>query len=166
MEEQIYEVDWEDNIIGIRDRSELKQRMFVHRVSLVIPKTLDNKFVFSRRSKDKQPFPDVWCCAIGGKVQANESYEEAALREMVEEAGFQTGIEDIATIKYDGKTKEILKVFTTKESVKISNFIPNEETQYFKDFTIEEINNMIKYNPNDFAPTFLEVLKEFKKSIN
>ena len=85
---------------------------------------------------------------------------------MVEEAGFQTGIEDIATIKYDGKTKEILKVFTTKESVKISNFIPNEETQYFKDFTIEEINNMIKYNPNDFAPTFLEVLKEFKKSIN
>ncbi|MBS3174348.1 NUDIX domain-containing protein [Candidatus Woesearchaeota archaeon] len=87
MEELIAEVDENDNIIAIRNRKEPKEKSFLHRVVLIMAKTENNKFVFSRRAKNEFPFLDVWCCAIGGKVRYNETKEEEALREIEEEAG-------------------------------------------------------------------------------
>ncbi|MEK6948120.1 MAG: NUDIX domain-containing protein [Nanoarchaeota archaeon] len=167
MEEQIYEVDWEDNVIGIRNKSELKQRIFTFRASLIIPRTDDNKFIISRRAKDKFPFPDVWTCTAGGKVQANESYEEAAIRELEEETSIKTELEFITTSKYDGdKEKGIYKMFTTKNAIDINKLIPDTtEIQYFREFTLEEIENMIKEKSEEFAPTFIIHFKEFCKKI-
>ena len=79
MTERIYEVNWEDKPVILRERTDLKIKTFPHRVSLVIPRTMDNKFIVSRRSKSKFPFPDVWVCAIGGKVSHDEDYSEAKL---------------------------------------------------------------------------------------
>ncbi len=41
----------------------------------------------AKRAKDKYPFPDTWCCAVGGKARHGESDEDAAIREMKEEIG-------------------------------------------------------------------------------
>ncbi len=69
-EERFHEVDQDDNVIGTYSKTELKERKFRHRITIVLPKAKDGKFIFSRRAKDKFPFPDVWVCAVGGKVSA------------------------------------------------------------------------------------------------
>jgi isopentenyldiphosphate isomerase len=166
-EELIEELDWDGNIVAVHPKSYMKQRMFIHKVSLVIPKTEKNKYILSRRAKDKQPWPNVWVCAIGGKVVAKESYEEAAIRETKEEAGIEIDPVYVTSFKFDSEWyKAIFKVFTTKEDIDIRNLAPDQtEVQYFRSFTLDEIKDMVKEKPEEFAPTFIVAIKEFIRDI-
>jgi isopentenyldiphosphate isomerase len=162
-EEMIEEIDWNENIIAVHPKSKLKGQNYIRKVSLVIPKTFDNKYIISKRAEDKQPWPGTWVCAIGGKVEINESYEQAALRETMEEAGAKLDLVYVTSFKHDSEEyKGIFKIFTTKEPIDIKQLTPNpDEIQYFKSFTLEQIETNIKLNPDDFAPTFITALKSF-----
>jgi 16S rRNA (adenine1518-N6/adenine1519-N6)-dimethyltransferase len=141
--------------------------MFVHKVSLVIPRASKDTFILSRRSKDKFPWPDKWVCAIGGKVAANESYEDAALRETKEEAGMNLKLVYVTEFKHDSEEyKGIFRIFTTKEPININSMVPHPgEIQYFKAFTLNQIEKMVKDKPEDFAPTFIAAIKAFIRDI-
>lgn len=166
-EEMIEEVDCNDNTIQIVPKTELKKRVFFYRNSLIIPKTFNNQFIIAKRAENKFPYPGVWCCGIGGGVKANESYEDAALREMIEESGFSTELSLVSNFVYDTEIhKAIFQVFTTKEVIPIEQLIPEEkEIQYFKSFSLEEIDSMIKENPSNFAPTFIKAFYSFKENL-
>lgn len=165
--EYIEELDSKGNIIAIHPKSELKKRMFIHRCSLVIPRTFNNRFILSKRSKTQFPFPDTWICCIGGKVLANESYLEGALRESLEEVGIKPELEEVCSFFYDKDDyKSFFTVYTTKEEIDPDQLNPNpEEIQHFKSFTREEIQEQIEKNPESFAPTFREAIKHFLKSL-
>lgn len=156
MPELLPEVDEHDRVLNIHPKEKLTESHFRHRVALIIPKTNDNKIIISKRAKDKFPYPDVWVCAIGGKVQAHETYEQAALREMQEEGNYQSQLQYVSTSSFESKEeKHLAQIFTTTENIPIEKFLPEpEEVQYFQAFTIEEIKNMIKKNPESFAPSF------------
>jgi isopentenyldiphosphate isomerase len=70
MEEFIDEIDENGTIISSHPKSLLKEKMFLHKVCLVLPTASDGKFILSRRAKNKFPFPDTWCCAVGGKISS------------------------------------------------------------------------------------------------
>jgi len=163
--EFIPRINWKDEVIAIHPKEKLKEGMFPHRVSLIIPKGIGDTFIFSKRAKDKHPFPNTWCPGIGGKVQAHESYEQAALREMKEEAGLSSNLIFVAKLCYDeADYQAIFHVFSTTEELNIDIFKPDpSEIQHFKAFRLDEIEVMILQNPNDFAPTFREALKVFAK---
>lgn len=165
MVEYIAEVDENDIVLSVRNKDELKENRFRHRICLIIPKTENNKVILSKRAKDKFPFPDVWTCGLGGKVRADESYEEAALREMEEESGFKTNLKLVATSKLDlDQEKAIAKIFTTEKEISLDVFNPDpREIQYFKEFTIEEVEDMIENTPSQLAPTFLRHFLIFKE---
>ena len=164
-EELVEEIDWEGNVINIHKKSLLKEKMFPHKVSVIIPKANFDKVVLCRRAKDQYPFPDTWCCAVGGKVIAGESEKDAAIREMKEEIGVELEIEEVTRVKYDNSDyKAIFYVFTTKNPVNHDEFkLDLSEIQFTKEFNIDEILDMIKNNPEEFAPTFREILKDFAK---
>lgn len=166
-EEFIEELDINGNIIAIQPKSELKKRMFFHKCSLVIPRTTNNRFILSKRSKTQQPFPNTWICCIGGKVLANESYLDGAIRESIEEVGTQLELQEVCSFFYDTtEYKSFFKVYTTKDKINPNILKPNpEEIQYFKDFSLEEIKEEINKNPEDFAPTFREAIKHFIRNL-
>jgi isopentenyldiphosphate isomerase len=165
-EEQIEELDLNGNVIAIHPKSELKKRMFIHRCSLIIPRTFNNKFLLSKRSKKQQPFPDTWICCVGGKVLAGESYLDGAIREGIEEINSSLELEEVCFFFYDQEDyKAFFKVYTTKEEIDPNCLKPNpEEIQYIKAFSIEEIKEKIETDPNSFAPTFREAIKCFVKA--
>lgn len=162
-DELIEELDINGNIVSILPKDVLKKRMFLHKCSLVIPRTMNNRFILSKRSKTQEPFPDTWICCIGGKALAGESYLEAAIRESIEEVGISLELEEICSFfYYQDHYKAFFKVYTTKEEISPSKLTPSpEEIQYFKDFSLEEIKEEINKNPESFAPTFREAIKHF-----
>ncbi|MBW2969564.1 NUDIX domain-containing protein [Candidatus Woesearchaeota archaeon] len=134
------------------------------RCSLVIPVAGD-KFLFSRRAKDKHPFPDTWVCAIGGKLNDGESFEDAAKREMMEEVGVVVPLKRVCSFHYDAEFKAEFTVFTTLAPLPDKLKLDPAEVQYVKEFFISEIKDMVEKNPGDFAPTFRVALLEFEKNL-
>ena len=159
-------VNEKDNVLGYRNENELP---FLHRVSLIIPKTY-NGFIISRRAKDKEPFPDTWVCAVGGKVNAGELYVETALREMREEGGINLDSEDLKYVTKFLYNKEDyqahFRIFTTHKPFSLENFkLDKSEVQFIKDFYLDEISEMIEKTPDEFAPTFREAIIHFNKFV-
>jgi len=167
MPELIEEIDWQRNVLAVHPKEELKQRMFPHKVSLVIPRAEEGKFILCRRAKDKEPFPDTWCCAVGGKVLAGESYRAAAEREMVEEVGVAEPLTRVTWFNYNQEDYQaIFEVFTTEKPMPLERFqLDPSEIQYLKAFTVAEIREMIEREPNEFAPTFRVALAAFAQSL-
>ncbi len=166
-EELIEEIDWNGNTIAVHPRSKLKTTMFPHKAALVIPRGKNDTFILSKRPESQHPFPGTWCCAIGGKVSSGESIEAAAKRETLEESKTSPELEKVVEVKYDENDyKAIFSVFTTKEKMEISDFTPDpREIEELKEFTPEEILNMIKDNPKRFAPTFIAIVVPFVKEM-
>jgi isopentenyldiphosphate isomerase len=166
MKEYIDEIDWDGKIVNVHSKEKITNDV-VHMVSLVIPRSNEGKFILSKRSKDKNPFPDMWVCAVGGKVSSGESAVEAAKREMVEEAGIKVPLKQVATIKYNEKDyKAVFYIFTTKNPISVNQLRANpKEVQYFMEFSMNKIESMISENPKSFAPTFIPAFAAFSESI-
>ena len=150
-------IDEHDNLIAIHPKETIKQQNLRHRVSLIIPKTTDNKFILALRAKDKFPHPNVWVCAVGGKVQSHETYEQAALREMQEEANIQSKLKLIIPLSpfESEKEKYIAQIFTTTAEIPLPLLPPPpSQIQYFQSFSLSEAKTLITHHPEQFAPSF------------
>ncbi len=159
------EVDASGNVIATHPKSYFATRMFMHKASLIIPKTADGKLLLTKRAATKQPFPGTWCCAVGGKVASGEDEEGAAQREMVEEIGVAYQLIKICTFVYDKDDyKAVFTLYTTAQPIMPSEMSLNEEEiQEAQGFKLEEILRMVKENPSAFAPTFIAAIEEFAK---
>ena len=167
MPEFIDHVTWDDLVLRSRPKSDLKEGQFPHRGAVVLPRTPNGKFILAKRAKDKHPFPDIWCCGIGGHVASGETYEEAALREMQEEAGISSSLEFLAVSQYDSPEEQILfHVFASQDHFSVEDFSPDpREIQYFKAFHLEEIEAMIAQDASLFSPTFVKIIEAVRKSL-
>ena len=166
VKEFIDEVDSNGKVIAVRAMSELKERDFCHNVSLIIPRAEGGRFLIAKRAKDKQPYPNTWVCGVGGKARSGENVEEAAIREMKEEIGRTYPLLFITRFFYNADSQRIFSIFTTTVDVPIDDLtLDPREIQYCKAFRLEEIMEMIDRSPADFAPTFIDAVKEFAKRI-
>ena len=163
--ELIEEIDPEGNIIAVHSAHKLKEQMFLHKVALVIPRGHDNTFIICRRAKDKHPYPDTWCCGIGGKVRHLESFADAARRECKEEVGQELEVEQVSSFLYNQDDyKALFSVFTTKEPINTDELQPDpREIQYLKYCSINELDE-ISASP-EASPTFQQAIAGFVASL-
>jgi 8-oxo-dGTP pyrophosphatase MutT (NUDIX family) len=163
IEEMIEEIDWEGNTVAAHPKSRLKQHMFPHKASLVIPRCPDGRYLISKRAAGKEPFPGTWVCAIGGKVAQGESYSDAAVREGEEEAGARLDVEYVTEFRYDRpEYQAIFQIFTTKGPVdKDSLSADPSEIEYFREVYLHELAAEVDAKPEAFAPTFRAAVEAF-----
>ena len=157
-------INVDDESIEVKDGDEFDYTRDFHKVSLVIPISENGKLILCKRAKDKEPYPDKWVCAVGGKVSSGESFEDAAKRELLEETNLRSELTERGSFIYhkeDYTAKFYL--FTTKEHISFSSLVPNKrEVQFFKEFDELEVEKMIQEDEEAFAPTFVEAFKIFK----
>ncbi|GCD47458.1 NUDIX hydrolase [Streptomyces paromomycinus] len=87
MTELVDRVDEQDRVVGVADRAEAIRKGWLHRVATVVCRDRAGRILVHRRPADVSRFPNQYNWLIGGAVNAGESYEEAAVRELSEELG-------------------------------------------------------------------------------
>jgi isopentenyldiphosphate isomerase len=85
--ETIAWVDEHDTLIGALPRHEVRERGLVGRGTFILLFNSAGELCVHRRTLSKALYPGHWDVAAGGMVQAGESYELSAERELAEELG-------------------------------------------------------------------------------
>lgn len=85
--EQIAWVDEQDRLLGSRVRADLRERGLIGRGTYILLFNSAGELCVHRRTLSKAIYPGYWDVAAGGMVQADESYDESAARELEEELG-------------------------------------------------------------------------------
>ncbi len=83
-------VDWIDDAGNTREslpRSEIRRRNLLHRVSATLIFHPDGRLLIHRRAQEKDVFPGLHDCFVGGTVASGESFADNAYREVAEEMG-------------------------------------------------------------------------------
>jgi len=85
-------VDENNNPVGSATKQEAWRDGLIHRVVRISILDKAGRLLVQKRSAQKELFPGRWDNSAAGHVDAGESYEQAALRELNEELGLK-GVE-------------------------------------------------------------------------
>ncbi|MER5373954.1 NUDIX domain-containing protein [Streptomyces sp. NPDC002553] len=88
MDELVERVDDRDRGLGaVVSRREAVREGWLHRVAVTVCRDERGRILVHRRSEHLSRFPGLYEVLVGGAVNAGESYEQAAARELAEELG-------------------------------------------------------------------------------
>lgn len=171
MEELVILVDEEDTEIGISEKIEAHKNPKLHRAFSIFIFDSKGKMLIHQRAHGKYHCPDLWTNACCSHPKPNESTDDAAHRRLVEEMGFDTKLDELFHFIYkapfdNGLTEwELDHVFLGTFEGEI---VPNpEEVGDFKYIDLDELEEDIKNNPDNYTPWFkiavVKVLDEVRK---
>ncbi|MFQ3563068.1 NUDIX domain-containing protein [Streptomyces gramineus] len=90
VEELVERVDEQDHALGVVvSRRQAIQEGWLHRVAVTVCRDEQGRILVHRRSEQLSRFPGYYEVLVGGAVDAGESYEQAAARELAEELGIR-----------------------------------------------------------------------------
>jgi len=85
--ELLYHVASDDSVFGSIERSKAHLDQILHWSGMIFLIRSDGKILLQRRSPSNATFPGCWDSSSSFHVTFGESYEQAARRELKEEAG-------------------------------------------------------------------------------
>lgn len=88
-------VDEHDHVVATVTRREMRTQRLRHRGVFIGVITSSNQIVIHQRSPHKDVWPSRWDIGAGGVVDAGETYEDAATRELGEELGIDAPLTDL-----------------------------------------------------------------------
>jgi 8-oxo-dGTP pyrophosphatase MutT (NUDIX family) len=94
-------VDEHDRVIATTTRARMRAEGLRHRAVYVVVRTSDDHVVVHRRADWKDVYPGAWDLCFGGVLDAGEGWDEAAARELAEEAGITATLTPIGGGSFD-----------------------------------------------------------------
>lgn len=82
-------VDEQDNVIGQLTRAQVHRQRLFHRSVHVLVFNRQKQIFLQRRSRFKDTCPLLWTTSCSGHVDSGETYDQAVVRELVEELGIE-----------------------------------------------------------------------------
>lgn len=151
-------VNEQDAAIGEMEKIEAHRKGFLHRAFSVFIFNSKGEMLLQQRALHKYHSGGLWSNACCSHPYPGESTENAALRRLNEELGFQTPVNKIFEFTYraafdNGLTEhEYDHVFTGEYNGEL-NINPDEVSDYcFKD--IEDIRTIMQSQPEKFTKWF------------
>ncbi|CAK8714249.1 NUDIX hydrolase YfcD [Candidatus Electrothrix laxa] len=86
-EEIVQIVDEHNSELGELPRRLMREQRLIHRASYILVFNAAGELFIQKRTTSKDVYPSYWDVAAGGVVQAGETYEQSAERELAEELG-------------------------------------------------------------------------------
>jgi isopentenyl-diphosphate delta-isomerase type 1 len=162
MAEMFDVVDEDNNVIGKLSRKEVHSGNIIHRGVHILVFNSKGEVLLQKRSMKKDKYPGAWG-DVAGHLDAGESYEHAAARELKEEVGIEKKLEFMMKFrKRADNDQEINKLFKCFYD---GPFKPNtEEIDELRFFSVEQIKDLLK--DGNVAPGARIALTEYIKSFS
>ena len=155
----------QDQVIGKATRREIHQKQLIHRSIHILVFNSNKQIFLQKRSNTKDENPGIWDTSSAGHVDAGETYDECAERELWEELRIKESLKPLAKIKACKETyQEHVQVYvcTTNASITINR----NEISEGKYFDWETLPNIIQSNPEIFTSSFKLILRKFSGKIS
>ena len=112
MVEYLWQVDWDDNVIGKIERNECHEKKLIHRAIVVLVFNKKGYLWVNRRSTKKRIFSGCLDSSVAGHMQYGETPEICAQKELKEELGIEENLSFLFKIKTpDNIDNMIVSVF-------------------------------------------------------
>jgi isopentenyldiphosphate isomerase len=152
-------VNERDEVIGRATRREAHVRGLWHRATHVVVEDAQGRVFLQKRSMAKDTAPGRWDSACSGHVDAGESYEAAAVRELCEETGIDAealggvnAIEPLFTLTPCEKNGwEFLRVFRLRSRGPFEFKLNTAEIERGEWWTKEALFRALAERPKDFT---------------
>ena len=155
-------IDSDDKVIGTATRAEIHRLGLMHRAVHIFVFNSAGEIYVQKRSESKDRHPGKLDSSAAGHVDPGESYHGAAVRELLEEIGIDSRLEEAFRVRPSEITdQESVVLFTTTTDREPR---PNpDEAQWGKFVTPQELTRMMDENANDFVPAFIFLWNQFSR---
>lgn len=160
MDDALDIVDEDDWPVGSASRGDAHRRGLLHRSVHVFLFNRQGELYLQRRSREKEAYPGVWTSSASGHVDAGESYEIAAARELDEEIGACADVREVLRFRYrDPLENEHYALFETHYDGALS---PDAAEVIGGRFVAaKELEAWLAHAPQEFAPSFLKAYEAY-----
>jgi 16S rRNA (adenine1518-N6/adenine1519-N6)-dimethyltransferase len=157
-------VDQNDQPLGTKNRAAIHRENLLHRAVHILLVNHRGELLLQKRSHRKDRFPRRWDSSAAGHVDAGESYQDCAKRELREEIGVTTTLAKVGAISASEATGyEFIEIYA---GIHDGPFHWNQheiETGGF--FRLEMVDAWIAGRPQDFAPGFVECYRLVRRGL-
>jgi len=152
--EEIFDVvDEHDCVIGSATRSEVHARGLLHRAVNIFVLNSQGQLLLQKRTAIKDQYPLCYTSSASGHVDAGETYDEAARRELEEELGLKTDIDFLQKFPAGPETANEHSALYLTVTDEPPTFDPFEiEAGAF--YELQTIADWIEKTPEEFTPPF------------
>jgi len=161
VKEEVFDVVNErDEVIGQRRRDEVHRLGLMHRAVHVLVFNAAGEVFLQKRSMQKDRQPGLWDSSASGHVDAGESYDACAMREVREEIGLvlKDPPERLFKLPASAETdQEHVWVYRCKAEGPFR--LDPEEIERGGWFATEEVTRWIAERPQEFASAMLVIWK-------
>ncbi len=158
--ERVVIVDRRNKRTGVVERAEMRRCNFIHRASYILVFNHSDELFLQKRTESKDIYPGRYDIAAGGVVLAEETYEQSAKRELLEELG----IEKVPLNRhfdhfYSDTANQVWgRIFSCRHEGPF--VLQEEEVANGRFLPIAAILSMMR-SPNQFTPDGIEILTRF-----
>jgi 16S rRNA (adenine1518-N6/adenine1519-N6)-dimethyltransferase len=154
-------VDEADRVVSQKSRFEVHRHRMLHRAVHIFVFNAAGELFLQRRSRWKDMHPLRWDSSAAGHVNAGETYDATAPREVEEELEVAAEVTPLATIAPSEHTGwEHVRLYRAEHEGPFRLNPAELESGGF--FTLDQIERWTAARPEDFAPGFLECWRTFR----
>ncbi len=163
MTEEILEIVNEDNqVTGRAPRSRIHREQLRHRAVHIFLFNSRGELFLQKRAAQKDEFPGYYDSSAAGHVDPEESYHDAAARELEEELGIAAALEQIAEFaacRGNGWEFTVLYAAVSDAPVRINI----EEIEAGSFYPVDEIAGRLSRDGGLFTPAFKTLFARYRQ---
>jgi len=166
MEEKVVLVNEKDEILGLMEKMQAHENGILHRAFSVFLFNSKGEMLLQKRAAEKYHSPNQWTNACCSHPRVDETYEQAAHRRIKEELGIDCHLEEKFWFIYKADVgqnlweHELDHVFVGNYEAEFN--LNKEEVAEVRYISMEDLDEEMKTNPENFTEWFKIILEEYK----
>lgn len=167
--EEVVLVNEKDEPIGLMEKIEAHEKGLLHRAFSVFIYNDKNEIMLQQRAAHKYHSPGLWTNTCCSHPRKGEAIEDAGVRRLQEEMGFQTPVKHVTSFIYKAAFDNGLTEHEF-DHILIGNYEgePNlnpEEVSAWKWVSPEDIREEMKTNPEKFTAWFKIIFEKYDEHL-